>query len=315
MRLPILVLLVLSFIFAGQLFAQCDKDCQKDCCAKEQSACPAPGCEKGCSEVCKAVTKALKENCKVCKGNCSEACMKACTTAIMSCMSAGCTDCSKGCKAEACKAGCTDTCKMACEIACKTVASMQKEGTMECFACTCKEGVICANCKKMEEGSQPGPQHAHFKEMAGDWDTVSTFWMKPGEAPQTCKGTNTNEVIFGGRYLVQNYKGDFMGMAFEGMGITAYSNVKKQVEMVWIDSCGTGVYHSTGNCDGTGKVITLCGEDTPMPGMSFKTRDVIRIIDANKYTFEMYRTPAGGQESKVMEIVYTRAAAKSPVMK
>lgn len=328
MRLLILVLLVLSFLFSGQLMAQCEGE--KASCEKKQNACPAPGCEKGCSEVCKAVTKALKENCKACKGNCSDACMEACGKAIMACMSAGCTDCSKDCKSDACKAGCSDTCKFACEIACKTVASMKAEcATKSECATACDKSVAKSGCcatagkeksgccaegkemsmeemqKCMEAAAKPGPQHAHFQSMAGNWDTVSTFWMEPGQAPQTSKGTNTNQVVLDGRYLVQNYKGDFMGMPFEGIGITAYNNVTQKFQMAWIDNCGTGIYTSTGTCDGTGKTVTLHGE-MAVPGMTIKTREVIRMIDANKYIFEMYHTIPNTPECKVMEIVYTR---------
>lgn len=36
-------------------------------------------------------------------------------------------------------------------------------------------------------------------------------------------------MIFGGRYQLSNYKGNFMGMPFEGMSIMGYDNAKKNL--------------------------------------------------------------------------------------
>jgi hypothetical protein len=323
----IVLFLILSLVFAGQVLAQCGDSSEKACCGKEKATCSAPGCENGCSAVCMAVQKALKENCKACKGNCSDACMKACTEAVVACVKAGCTDCSTACKAESCSKGCSGTCKMACAVAFKTVAAMDgcsksacgtEKGT-EGAKGECKTGCSATTATKTEGGctgemsmeeymakyGTPGENHAHLKMFAGNWNTVCSSWMAPGQPPEVSKGTSSGEWIMDGRYLVTHYKGNFGGMTFTGMGIMGYDNMKQQYFSVWMDNFGTGVYQSTGKRCEKSKTMVYDGEMNEGATV-VKTREVIKVVDENNYTMTMYRMGPDGSEIKMMEIAYAR---------
>jgi hypothetical protein len=54
-----------------------------------------------------------------------------------------------------------------------------------------------------------------------------THWMTPKSEPMQSKCTSTNRMIMGGRYQQSDFKGEFMGMPFEGMNLLAFDNAKK----------------------------------------------------------------------------------------
>jgi hypothetical protein len=62
-----------------------------------------------------------------------------------------------------------------------------------------------------------------------------------------------------------------------------------------------------GQVDGSGKVWTMHSEmNDPMTGKPTTKRSVIKVIDKDHHSMEMYFTPKGESESKCMEIMYVR---------
>ena len=63
-----------------------------------------------------------------------------------------------------------------------------------------------------------------------------------------------------------------------------------------------------GDVDSDGKVWEMVGNFTP-PGSSepMQKRSVIKIIDRDHHSMEMYMRDAQGSETKTMEIQYRRA--------
>jgi uncharacterized protein DUF1579 len=157
----------------------------------------------------------------------------------------------------------------------------------------------------MMKAAQPGPQHEFLKKFAGDWKASVKSWMGPGE-PQVSEGSAHSEMILGGRFLQEDFKGNFMGQPFEGHGLTGYDNPGKKFVGTWVDSMTTGVMTSAGSLDKTGKVLTASATYTdPMTGKPGKSRMVTKIVDDNNHVFEMYGMHEG-KEVKEMEITYTR---------
>jgi len=68
---------------------------------------------------------------------------------------------------------------------------------------------------------------------------------------------------------------------------------------------GTGIMLSEGDYDPATKTFTYPSEEEMMPGVKTKVREVIKITDKDHHTFEWYED-RGGQETKTMEINYTR---------
>jgi hypothetical protein len=158
-----------------------------------------------------------------------------------------------------------------------------------------------------EKAMTPGEPHKKMAAREGTWDTSSKFWMAPGAPPTESKGTAKFRMIFGGRYQVQEYTGDMMGMPFEGMSIGGYDNVKQQYFSTWIDSMGTGAMNSQGTADEKGVITERGLMADPATGKDCKMRMVLTEKDKDTMFFEMFVDDGKGKgEMKCMELTYTR---------
>ena len=161
---------------------------------------------------------------------------------------------------------------------------------------------------------KPGPEHKLLAKLEGTWNAKVKSWFGPGE-PKESSGVMVRTMIMDGRFLHEEFQGEFLGKKFLGSGVTGFDVNKKKFVMAWIDNFGTGIDTRTGTYDKDNKTFTFQGEeDSPETGKT-KIRDVLKLVSAEEQVFEMYRTPLGttekktdGKEIKVMEITYTRKA-------
>ncbi len=154
--------------------------------------------------------------------------------------------------------------------------------------------------------AEPGENHKRLKAFEGTWEATTKMWMAPEAPPQESKGVSENKLILGGRFLQQDYKAEFMGKPFSGLGLTGYDNYKKKYTAIWTDTMSTMVIPSSGTFDKTGKVLTSFGAfDDVVSGKKKKFKSVVRIVDDNKHTFEWYEDK-DGKMVKTMEATYTR---------
>lgn len=163
--------------------------------------------------------------------------------------------------------------------------------------------------KKWAEVSTPGDAHRKLDDLVGTWDAEMKMWMQgPGSVPSVTKGTSVNTWVLGGRYLRQEYKGEFMGMPFEGIGYTGYDNHNKRYFSIWIDNSSTQLSTMSGVVDQSGKVFTEYGTmDEWMTGENGKpVKYVTRILSKDKHVFEVHDLAIGEPNTKVMEATYTR---------
>ncbi|MFL6247732.1 MAG: DUF1579 domain-containing protein [Thermoanaerobaculia bacterium] len=164
-----------------------------------------------------------------------------------------------------------------------------------------------AMMEAMMKAGVPGDAHKKLDAMAGSWDTKITMWMMPGMDPMTSTGTSTNQWVMGGRYLEQSFKGDFMGMPFEGLGFTGYDNVKKQYWGTWMDNMSTAMMMSTGTATSDGKTWEFNATMTdPMTGKDSPVKEKVMIVDADHHIMEMWGPGPDGKMFKTMEIAYSR---------
>ncbi|GJL64570.1 MAG: hypothetical protein NPIRA04_32240 [Nitrospirales bacterium] len=152
----------------------------------------------------------------------------------------------------------------------------------------------------------PGEPHKLFASLAGSWTTTMKSWMEPGKPPMESTGTAEMKMLLDGRFLQQEFTGEMMGQPYSGIGIDAYDNVQKKYFTVWIDTMGTGIFMMEGTASDDGKTITLKGQHPEPGGGQMSHRAIWTIVDDNTQTFDMYGTHHGGQEMKMMEIIYTR---------
>lgn len=182
------------------------------------------------------------------------------------------------------------------------------------LACLAAEQSILGGDKKKDDPfaklPKPGPEHKLLAKLEGTWNAKVKSWFGPGE-PKESTGVMVRKMIFDGRYIHEDFKGEFLGMKFLGRGVTGFDVNKKKFVMAWIDNFGTGISTSAGSYDKESKTFTFTGEeDIPEMGGKTKTRDVLKMVSDDEQFFEMYRTPLKdgkeAKELKVMEITYTR---------
>ncbi|AZA47879.1 DUF1579 domain-containing protein [Chryseobacterium carnipullorum] len=163
--------------------------------------------------------------------------------------------------------------------------------------------------KAWMEYATPGDLHKMLAKYDGNWAGTSTMWMEAGGKPVTNPSECTNKMIFGGRYQQSNYKGNFMGMPFEGMSLMGYDNARKKFVSTWIDNMGTGIMHAEGEWNAAKKSLEFKGTmaDPARPGKECNFREVYVFTDDNNHTMEMYGPDSKtGKEYKSMEIKFTR---------
>lgn len=164
-----------------------------------------------------------------------------------------------------------------------------------------------AEMKAWEAYMTPGEPHKMLADETGKWNVDMTFWHGPDSQPQKATSKADAKMILDGRYQEMNYKGDVMGMPFEGRSTVAYDNTTKEYISTWIDNMGTGMMVMKGKMGSDNKTIEFNGEMVdPASGKAKKIREVYTIVDENTRKMEMFDT-SGSKEHKSMELVMTRS--------
>jgi len=160
--------------------------------------------------------------------------------------------------------------------------------------------------KKMEVAGTPGAAHKALEPLIGNWSAEVKSWMAPDTPPTVNKATAKAIWVMNGRFVQEEFNGEFMGKPFRGMSLTGYDNMKQKYNSVWIDDMHTTMFTSEGAGDDGNKVITLEGKfDCPMTGQKdTPMKQVLRIISRDRHVLEMFDPTKGN--AKTMEITYTR---------
>lgn len=157
----------------------------------------------------------------------------------------------------------------------------------------------------MKEMAQPGPEHAILKQFEGKWTGRVESFM-PGMTDSST-GTMTNSLVLGGRWLKQDWTGEFMKDPFSGIGYWGYDKAKQTWVSTWMDTFSTGVMLSQGGYDPTTKTWTLMSNCTDPAGNESAMRETITVKGPDQHVLEMYSSGMDGKDMLVMRISYTRA--------
>ncbi len=151
----------------------------------------------------------------------------------------------------------------------------------------------------------PGEEHQRMAAEAGEWTAAGKMWMYPGADPVENTGEATISMLFGGRYQRMDFRGDFMGSPFEGIGTVAFDNASREYISTWIDSMSTGLSVMRGKAldknrlELRGTMVDPMGGTTPVREMFVRTNDTMvmeMFCSGEKY----------GGEFKMMELTFTR---------
>jgi len=170
-----------------------------------------------------------------------------------------------------------------------------------------KQGEVDPMMAKMMEYAATGEHHAHLKVLEGDWNCKVKFWMAPDTEPQESTGTMERKWMLGGRYLREEYQGQWMDAPLEGFGIIGYDNHQKKHFTLWMDNMGTGFFTETGTCDQSGKAFTFTGNNfDPMLGKNRSTKTTLDIINNDKHVMKMIQKDENGKSFTSFEMIVTR---------
>ncbi len=166
-----------------------------------------------------------------------------------------------------------------------------------------------AMMEKMKKMTSPSEAHKILEPLAGKWTYTSKFWMAPDGKPEESSGTAEDSMIFGGRFLKEDFKGTWMNQPFEGLGYMGYDNIKEEYVDVWLDNMATSIMKMSGTYDAAKKTLTFTGTNScPLTGeKDRKGRSELVITDNDHHAYFMYMNGADGKEFKAMEINYQRA--------
>ena len=167
-----------------------------------------------------------------------------------------------------------------------------------------------AAMEAMQKLGSPSEAHKALEPLAGSWTCTGQFWMAPDAPPETMTGSASLSLIFGGRFLKQEFRGQTPDQPpFKGLGFVGYDNIRKEYTSVWLDNMATGIMTATGQFDPATKAFTEKSDfSCPVTGEAHRqARSVWTIVDQNHNTYETYMTAPDGHEFKGMEIKYTRA--------
>lgn len=162
-----------------------------------------------------------------------------------------------------------------------------------------------ADMKAMMAAGAVGAEHKSLEQFAGEWTCKMAFWMDANSPPMEGEGESDNEMVLGGRVLMQEFEGTSPMGTMHGVGQTGYDNVTKRWWSTWMDDMSTGIMMMYGDPKDNG--MTMSGECTDCTtGKPMKMRTTLTIQSPDQHTFAMYTTKAGEKEFKSGEIVYTR---------
>lgn len=157
------------------------------------------------------------------------------------------------------------------------------------------------------ELQQPSEHHAELAKWIGEWDCQVSVMMDPDAPPMQSRGSATFSWLHEGLWVKQEFRGEMMGQAFNGFGISGYDNFRKQYVDMWVDSMSTSMTTMRGSTMPGSDVVAMFGEmDEPMTGEIGKiVRNVITHHSDDHATFEMQEVMYG-EPFTVMQIEYRR---------
>ncbi len=157
-----------------------------------------------------------------------------------------------------------------------------------------------------QDWPKPGPEHEQLQQLAGVWDAQVKFFAEPGKPPQESKGEYTGKMDVGGFFLATEFKGQMLGSAFHGRGLTGYDPFKKKYVGTWVDSMSPAFYHSEGAFDKSGKIYTETMVGPDPTGKPMKMHMITEIKNKDQMVFTMSAPGKDGKVALVMEVTYTR---------
>ena len=164
--------------------------------------------------------------------------------------------------------------------------------------------------KRLDLSREPGGAHHLLARLAGGWSGTTRTWFEPDQLADQSPTRGRMRTVLDGRFVVHEYEGSLQAKPLFGMAVIGYHIDAGVFTVAWIDSfhMGTGTMQSTGRAaaddDGTG--FDVLGQYEVPEGPPWGWRTTLRLSDDDKLSIVHFNISPAGDESKAVEIVYTR---------
>ncbi|MCX5691694.1 MAG: DUF1579 family protein [Planctomycetota bacterium] len=161
--------------------------------------------------------------------------------------------------------------------------------------------------------NRPAKQHADLTNtFVGEWATTTTSWTGEGTQPTTSTGTARFFPAMNGRFVCGDLEGTLYGKPFKGMGFWGFNTNQNRYESTWVDTENTGISTFTGTKTDS-NTFTWNGTLTnPVTGKTEATKCVTAFNGKDSFTYTLYTTNTGGNETKAFETTYNRVSQGGP---
>jgi hypothetical protein len=152
-----------------------------------------------------------------------------------------------------------------------------------------------------------GPELQRLNALAGHWTVRQSMWTDPAKPPAIDVGEATLTPVLGGRHLRQDLRIDSPTGAFRGLGYLGYDLATRRYDSLWMDVNFTGMILAHGSYDPSRRTYELTGAmpDPHHAGATLPLREVMRVPDADHFTYEYYEHH-DGREMLAVRLEYTR---------
>lgn len=158
------------------------------------------------------------------------------------------------------------------------------------------------------EARTPNEHHASMAYYLGDWNVSTKMWMDPNAPAMDGVATASFAWFMDGRYMRQDFRGNFMGEDFHGVGISGYDNMRQQYVDIWMDDMSTAMSVMRGGGSPEDSKHVMYGRmDDPMSGkVGMLVRSTIERHSDDHFTFSM-EDVSGVEPVTSMVMEYRRA--------
>jgi hypothetical protein len=152
---------------------------------------------------------------------------------------------------------------------------------------------------------QKGEPHRLMAESVGEFDVSGELWMGPGGPPMPYRATAKRELVLGGNFIKETFRGSWAGQPFEGWLLSGYDTVRKRHCNIWMDNFSPVPSFSFGG-EVDGKRVFEGEDPNPLTGKLTKTWSTLETDENDKTVMSTYWVLPDGSKQMHMRLTYTR---------
>jgi hypothetical protein len=172
---------------------------------------------------------------------------------------------------------------------------MKSKLTFLCVILLTLAGMVLA--QEQPKMPTPGPEQERLKYFVGKWNFEFTMKESPYGPAGKVTGTDQNEMMPGGFFLISHSKGKGTIGKLRGLAIFGYDSDDSVYTYYSVNNWGEKEL-STGTAEGD---TWTWNADSKMGGKTVKTRFTIKEISKNSYTMKFDAASDDGEWQTIME--------------